>query len=226
MEIHRDEQLIHLRELKMCEKAYSAASIVLLFSHIPYVIAALFITLIALLTQANEMLFYFLEGVVIAGSLAVSLYGLTTKEIKYSAFGSIIMVLNSITATLVASSISHRYDLMFVFAVINYLLSFISVAATSVNLIAGVKYHELEQCEGFPYFNSLSSRLKEKADEPKDYEYYRKMHRAREEFFTKDETANGTTGGSKGEMSEITIDTAADTTANGTGASQGTMDDI
>lgn len=226
MDKNKDEQMKHLKQLKKCEKVYAVISVSLFATHIPYVIAAAFITVIALLTQAWETLFYFMQGVVIAASLVLNMFGITTKDMKCSAGVVLLNISNTAVSSVVMTFNEPFYDLAHLFVAVSYLFTAGSIAVAVLNFIFGGIYHYLEQCEGFPYFNSLSSRLKEKADEPKDYEYYRKMHRAREELFTKDETANGTTGGSKGEMSEITIDTAADTTANGTGASQGTMDDI
>ena len=225
----------HKKEMKRCEAAYAAVSRLLLTTHIPYIIAACFITLIALLTQANEMILYFIEGVIKGAVLILSIYGLTEKEAKPSAASVLLILCDAAIMPLVVNNITYRYNLISMFVILDYPLAVIVIMAAIVNYIFGKKYHELEQYEGFPYFNGLAEKMKNRAEEQsrysvKSYEEYRTMNSGADDDIdgaAPDLSANGLTGRTKVTMYEITGDIERDMTANGsTGGANGSMHGI
>lgn len=206
------EQIRHKKQMIRCEKVYGLISKLLLITHIPYIVAAVFITLIALLTQANEMIFYFIEAVIKGAVLVLSLYGITEKETKPLAAAVLLILCDAFLMTLVVNNISYMYDLIRLFVIMDYPLSAVIVAAAGLNYIFGKLYHELEQCEGFPYFNGLADKMLRRADEQKKHDDERKKYEYSSRAYDRAENGAGDTSGS---MVEITSDTDRDTTANG-----------
>ncbi len=147
--------------LKRCESLYGIVTLFYLIVGFGYIFSNLYI---ALITPVDTY-YYFFNGVVFKlPFLAFGFLGCYLKRNMYAVLATFTIGVNSLIFT--------TGD--------NELVAVVSVIATILTCLTNKKYHELEQCEGFPYFNERFTEVNDARLENKDiYREQLEYHKSR-----------------------------------------------
>lgn len=171
--MYNQSYLQNKASLRRCERVYNIVTLFYLVVNAVYILSHLYL---ALITPNGDTMHYFLDGVVLKiPFLAFGFLGCYLKKNLYAILAPVIIGINA----------------LMVLITINEILSAISITAAVLTCLANRKYHELEQCEGFPHFNEHFTEVNDVRIENRDiYKEQLEFHKSR-------------AAGHQGEMDEL-----------------------
>lgn len=165
--MYNQSYLEHKAALKRCESIYGIVILFYLIVGLGYVISHLYLAFLTSLIPESETMYYFLNGVVFKiPFLAFGFLGCYLKKNLYAVLALFTIGVNALIYTVGG----------------NELISALTIIAMILTCVTNRKYHELEQCEGFPYFNERFTEVNDARLENKDvYKEQLEYHKSRAE---------------------------------------------
>ncbi len=160
--MYNQSYLQNKASLRRCEQVFNIVTLFYLVVNAFYILSHLYI---ALITPNGDTAYYFLDGVVLKiPFLTFGFLGCYHKKNIYAILAPVAIGLNTVIYL----------------TAVNEILSAISIAAAVITCIANKKYHELEQCEGFPHFNERFTEVNDARIEKRDvYKEQLEFHKSR-----------------------------------------------
>ena len=134
--------------LVKCEKIYKWIFIMYASVCAPYILASF---ILIILTVSGDALWLFADGIIF--KLLIFIFGLLGCYKKESLFTWLAPAASALNIAVCGSDSPYFQSFFIMLDDINAIILALSVIAAVITTLTNAKYHYLEQCEGFPYFN-------------------------------------------------------------------------